>query len=133
MMETHLLELLRRLERLGEFHHEQYGSEVREQMGDAIMEGYVRRRPGYRLPARFGMFSEAADTQVREALAAYIESANALAQEIGLASFHSRLAAFQNPAVRTNPDVAVDYEELFGHTSPEWYDEDGNVLWDRVR
>jgi hypothetical protein len=132
-MENLLHELLGRLERLGETHGELYDSEVREQMGDAIMEGYVRRSPGYRLPDRFGMLSEAADAEVRAALAAYIEGANTHAEEIGLASFHARLAAFQNPAVRIDPAIAVDYDDLFGHTPPDWYDEAGNVLWDRVR
>jgi hypothetical protein len=132
-MEDLLLELLGRLERLGAAHGELYDSEVREQMGDAVMEGYVRRRSGHRLPDRFGMLSEAADAEVRAALAAYIEGANALAEEIGLSSFHARLAAFQDPAVRTDPAIAVDDDDLFGHTPPDWYDEGGNVLWDRVR
>ena len=59
--------------------------------------------------------------------------ANKLADKIGLSSFHARLAAFQNRAARTNPDIAVGYEELFGHTPPEWYDEAGNIIWDRAR
>src|SRR5262249_51177607 len=122
-MEDILLELLRRLERLGQNHEELYDSEVREQMGNAIMEGYVRRRPGYRMPDQFGMFSEAADAEVREALAAYTEKANAVAQEIGLAPFHSRLAAFQNSDVRTKPPVGIYYDDLFGHTPPDWYDQ----------
>ncbi len=97
------------------------------------MDGFVRRTPGFEMPERLGMLSQTADCELRRALAAYIEGANRLAGEIGLTSFHSRLAAFQNPAVCTNSDIAVDYEELFGHTAPEWYDEDGRVLWDRVR
>ncbi len=131
-MEHLLLELLGRLESLGEAHGELYDSEMREQMGGAIMEGYVRRSPGYRLPERFGMLSEVADAEVRSALAAYIEGANAVADELGLELFHDRLAAFQNPAVRTHSALAVDYDEFFGHTPPDWYDEAGNVLWDRV-
>ena len=132
-MERILLELLCQLERLGEAHGELYDTEVRERMGDAVMEGYVRRSPQYLLPDQFGMNSAAGDARVREALAAYIERANGLAEEIGLTTFHARLAAFQDPAVRTPSDAAVDYDDLFGHTPPEWYDEAGNVLWDRVR
>lgn len=132
-MEALLLELLRRLECLGEAHGELYDSEAREQIGGIVMDGFVRRKPGYVMPDRLGMRSETADLELRQALATYIEGASKLADEIGLSSFHTRLAAFQNPAVRTNSAIAVDYEELFGHTPPEWYDEAGNVLWDRVR
>lgn len=132
-MEALLLELLHRLERLGEAHGDLYDSEAREQIGGIVMDGFVRRKPGFVMPDRLSMLSEAADLELRQALASYIENANKLADEIGLTSFHARLAAFQNPAVRTNPAVAVDYEDLFGHTPPEWYDEAGNILRDRVR
>ena len=132
-MESLLLELLRRLERLGDIHEELYDSEAREQIGGLVMEGFVRRTPGFSMPKRLGMLSEQADSELRQTLSEYIEAANKLADEIGLSSFHARLAAFQNRAVRSNPSIDVDYEELFGHTPPEWYDEAGNVLWDRVR
>ena len=132
-MESLLLELLRRLERLGVNHEELYDSEAREQIGGLVMEGFVRKTPGFIMPERLGMLSEEADTELRRTLSEYIDAANRLAEEIGLSSFHARLAAFQHRAVRTNPTIDVDYEELFGHTPPEWYDEAGNVLWDRVR
>jgi hypothetical protein len=45
-MEALLLELLRRLERLGQHHGELYDSEAREQIGGIIMNGFVRRTPG---------------------------------------------------------------------------------------
>ena len=132
-METILLELLDRLERLGETHGELYDSEAREQIGDIVMDGFVRRKSGFVMPERLGMLSESADSELRQALASYIEAANKRADDIGLSSFHARLAAFQDPAVRTNPATAVDYEDLFGHTPPECYDETGNLLWNRVR
>ena len=132
-MEQILLKLLPDLECIGQAHEELYDSDVHEQIGNAVMAGYVRRTPGYMLPDQFGMCSKIADIDVRKALAEYIERANVLADEIGLASFHARLAAFQDRAVRTNAAVAFDYEELFGHTPPDWYDEAGYVLWDRVR
>lgn len=132
-MESLLLDLLRRLEHLGDNHGELYDSEAREQIGGLVMEGFVRKTPGFIMPERLGMLSEEADSELRRILSEYIEAANRLADEIGLSSFHARLAAFQNRAVRTNPAIDVDYEELFGHTPPEWYDETGNVLWDRVR
>jgi hypothetical protein len=42
-MEAPLLELLRRLERLGEANGELYDSEAREQIGGIIMDGFLRR------------------------------------------------------------------------------------------
>ncbi len=132
-MEQLLLELLSQLEAIGEIHGELYDSEVREKMGEAVMEGYVRNSSGYRPPDHFGMYSVEADAAVREALLAYIVTANSLADRIGLTSFKVRLAAFQNPAVRTSSSVQCYYDDMFGHTPPEWYDEGGNVLWDRVR
>jgi hypothetical protein len=71
--------------------------------------------------------------QVAGASALILWDANKSADEIGLSSFHARLAAYQNSAVRTNPAIAVDYEDLFRRTPPEWYDEAGNSIWDRVR
>lgn len=132
-MEAILFELLSRLERLGEAHEELYDSEAREEIGNIIMDGFIRRKPEFAIPTRLGMLSDAADAEVRQALRSYIENANILAQELGLTSFHARLAAIQNRNVRTNPTTAADYEELFGHTPPECYDEAGNVLWDRVK
>src|SRR5262245_60768791 len=104
-MDTLLLELLRRLERLGDEHGELYDSESREEIGGIVMDGFVRRTPGFKIPERLGMRSEEADRELRQALVEYIEGANKLADEIDLSSFHARLAAFQNPAVRTNPAI----------------------------
>jgi hypothetical protein len=132
-MEALLLELLRRLELLGDAHEELYDSEAREQIGAIVMDGFVRRKVGFTIPDRLGMLSEAADLELRQALISYIDDANKLAEQMGISSFHERLAAFQNRAVRTNPAIDVGYEELFGHSPPEWYDEFGKVLWDRVR
>lgn len=132
-MESILLELLRRLESLGESHGELYDSEAREEIGGIIMEGFVRQKQDFTMPTRLGMCSETSNTELRNALSSYIEDANKTATDLGLTTFHARLEAFQNPNVRTNPAIDVGYEELFGHTPPEWYDEVGNVLWDRVK
>jgi hypothetical protein len=131
-MERLLLELLTKLERLGAANPELYDSEAREQMGIIIMDGFVRQKPGFTIPNRLGMLSETADSELRQALVAYIEGANKLAEDIGLSSFHARLAAFQNRSVRINSTIDVGYEELFGHAPPEWYDNSGNILWDRA-
>jgi hypothetical protein len=132
-MEEHLLKLLSTLESLGNHYDELYDSEVREAMGEVIMQGFVRCIEEYEIPAQFGMFTPNAEKSVRDSIASYIDSANRTAEECGLNCFHDRLNAFQNSDVRVNRAVNVDYEELFGHTPPDWYDEGGNVIWDRVR
>ncbi|MCE9545543.1 MAG: hypothetical protein K8T25_08505 [Planctomycetia bacterium] len=131
-MEALLLRLLTELQAIGRNHEELYDSEVREAMGVAIMEGFVRCISGYQIPADLGMMTENDNKSVRDALVRYINDANLRAAELCLASFHARLAAFQNRYVRVVPSSAKDYEELFGHTPPDWYDLDGNVIWDRV-
>jgi hypothetical protein len=132
-MEEALLQLLTTLEALGETHEELYDSEVRERMGNAIRDGYVREKPNYEVPSDLGMYSDEANEAVQRAIETYIAAANELARELGIVTFHDRIAAFQNGNVRVNPETAIDYEELFGHSPPEWYDSEGNVLWDRVR
>ena len=132
-MEEALLQLLKELEAIGEQHEELYDSEVREIIGNAIAEGFIRRTSGYRVPDGVKMYSDSANTSVRNALVQYIADAGQAASEIGLDSFHSRLDAFQNRNVRVNPKTAVDYEDLFGHMPSDWYDVDGNVIRDRVR
>src|SRR5262245_15939961 len=51
-----------------------HDSEARDQIGGIIMDGFIRRKPGFEMPARLGMLSEAADLDLWRALAAYIES-----------------------------------------------------------
>lgn len=126
-MEELLSILLERLRLIGEEHSELYDSEVREQMGEAIMEGFIREQKGFRLPDQFGMYSDEANRRVKAAIAKYIEGANKKTSEVGLKNFHDRLAAFQNSKVQTSVP-GNDYEEFFGHTSPEFYDEYGNVI-----
>jgi hypothetical protein len=45
----------------------------------------------------------------------------------GITKFHDRLAVFQNGEVKTEGSGG-DYEEFFGHTPPEFYDENGVVV-----
>src|SRR5688500_13094359 len=132
-MDLLLAELLESLETLGETYHELYDSDVREKMGAAILDGLVRRRPEFKLPDEFGMFSGDANLKVGRQIEKYIEAANRLADDQGILLFHPRLAAFQNSGVRTCSKYRLDYEDLFGHTPPDWYDPSGNVIWDRVR
>ena len=130
-MQALLLELLIDLERIGNDHEDLFDSEVRERIGEAVMQGFVRAIPDYSVRTDLGMFKPEADAAVRQLLIRYIAAANALAADKQIMRFHDRLAAFQDSDVRT-PN-GNDYDEFFGHTPPEYYNDDGTVQWDRVR
>ncbi|MBX9624135.1 MAG: hypothetical protein K2X82_10030 [Gemmataceae bacterium] len=125
--DTQLSRLLEKLEGIGLQSGELFDTEVRERIGQVVMSGFVRNVTGFQLPDYLGMTSDEANAAVRSALREYIDEANAEAVRVGLTQFHDRLAVFQNSSVRTKK-TGSDYEEFFGHTPPEYYDINGNVL-----
>ena len=123
-MEQLLLELLIRLEAVGEQDESLFDTVVREKMGDPVFYGFIKPEPGYVLPDDYAMPDEK-NRLIKAALLAYIEGARSLAPDLGLDSFHKRLAAFQNSAVRT--EQKNDYDDFFGWMNPHLFDEGGNV------
>jgi hypothetical protein len=128
-----LFKLLLRIEEIGNIHEELFDSDVRQAMGDAVFYGFIRPLAGYQLPDDFGMFSASANQQVRTAISEYVDSANRRADELGLSTFHQRLAAFQNRSVRTPSERWNDFDEFFGYTNPDSYDENGTVINNDLR
>lgn len=126
-LDTLLQRLLERLESIGHQHEEIFDSEVRERMGMAIMDGFVHDRVDYTISNDMGMFSEEANVAVRSSIQEYVDEAKVVAKALGLAKFHERLAVFQNGEVVTEKD-RNDYDEFFGTTPPESYDEHGTVI-----
>lgn len=125
-MDEILLALLHKLNQVAETNEEIFDSECREAVGIAIMEGFVRNLPDYSIPHDLGLATDDANRAVYAAIDEYIRSAKAKAISEGMDRFHDRLAAFQNRAVTFKP--GNDYEEFFGHTPPEFYDDGGNVV-----
>ena len=125
-MDDILLALLQKLKKVAETNEEIFDSECRETAGVAIMEGFVRNLPDYSLPHDLGLATDEANRAVYAAIDEYIRNANAKATSEGMHRFHDRLAAFQDRAVTFKP--GNDYEEFFGHSPPEFYDDDGNVV-----
>ena len=125
-MKDALLKLLERLDEIGNEHEELFDSDVGQNMGNAIMDGFVRHQLQYEIPHDFGMFSEEANLAVREAIAEYVSAANKKADELGIGAFHDRLNALQDDSVVTAQ--RNDYEEFIGHSRSEFYDELGNVI-----
>ena len=127
MMEQILLQLIETLQCIGGEHPELYDSEVRQRMGGAIMDAFVRSRQDCKVPDDFGMYTGHANHRVKTAIESYITAANKRAAELGMIRFYDRLEAFQNPKVQTSVP-GNDYEEFFGHTPLEFYDESGTVV-----
>jgi hypothetical protein len=123
-MKQLLRRLLNRLERVGEAHPEIFDTDVREAMGGAVFDGFVRPRTGFLLPDDFAMFSPEGNLAVREALAEFIESANLDAAGTGLSGFNARLAAFQDGKVVSRGGNY--YDDFFGWADPDQFDRDGN-------
>jgi hypothetical protein len=125
-MEDVLLELLHRLEIIGDAHEELFDSDVREAMDGTVFYGFIKPRPGYILPDNFAMFSDEGNSLVKHALAWFLPAARAAGVRSGLDTFHKRLAAFQNLEVRTPQKNC--YNQFFGWSNPEEFDEAGNVV-----
>jgi hypothetical protein len=124
-MEQLLLELLYRLETVGDRDESLYDTVVRQKMGDAVFFGFIKAEPGFVLPDDYGM-PEEENRAIKAALEAYIEGARVLAPAAGLDTFHKRLAATQNSAVWT-AEQKNEYDDFFGWSNPELFDEVGNV------
>jgi hypothetical protein len=125
-MQELLLELLIRLEAIGDLDESLYDTVVRENMGNAICDGFIRPVPGYVLPDEYGM-PEEENRLIKIALQDFVGGANRWASELGVVSFQERLAAFQDGSVRTEIQ-RNDSEEFFGWMNPNDFDKDGKVL-----
>jgi hypothetical protein len=124
-MEQLLLDLLNRLEAIGDRDESLYDTVVREKMGNAVFFGFVKLLPGFVLPDDYGM-PEEENKAIKAALGTYVDGALTLIPAGGLDTFHKRLAAFQNPAVRT-AGQKNDSDDFFGWSDPELFDEAGNI------
>ena len=118
--------LLDRLETVGGGHVELFDTDVSQNMSNAIVEGFTRRRQDYIVPDDFGMFSEKTNQAVKSAIAQYVADACQKADEIGLHGFHDRLRAVQNGSIRSFGGNY--YDDFLGHTPPEFFDKNGNVI-----
>lgn len=125
-MQEELLRLLERLEQIGEAHPDLFNSEVRQAMSNALVDGFARLVPDFALPTSFRMLSAEGNEEVRAALALFLEVARPLAIQQELRTFHQRLAAIQNSAVRT--DEGNDFDEFFGMSNPAFFNERGEVI-----
>ncbi|NLX96621.1 MAG: hypothetical protein GXY83_10630 [Rhodopirellula sp.] len=125
-MDELLRRLLNRLEGIGKVHEELYDSEVREQMSEAVFQGFIRMKDRYEAPGEFGLHTPEANREVRDALLEYIGAATVKANDLRLSSFHERLRSFQNSKVESDGDGAF-FDDFFGYSPPDMFDSAGNV------
>lgn len=126
-----LFDLLTNLERIGDDHEELFDSEVREQAGNVLMDLFVRQAIDCEIPVSLGMSNDQGNAVLRAAIMQFVDCATPICDAYGVAGFHDRLSLLQDNAVLTI--AGNDYDDFIGHSPPDWYDADGNVLWDRVR
>lgn len=77
------------------------------------------------------MFNDVGIGLLRSAIVRFVDCSIPICDAEDITRFHDRLELLQDDNVLTAR--GNDYEEFIGHTPPNWYDADGNVLWDRVR
>ena len=121
-----LLQLLHRLEAVGDEHDELYDSDVREAMDNAVFCGFLKPQFDYILPDKFAMYTPEGDRKVRRVVEWFLPTARAAADRCGLDTFHKRLKAFQNLDVCTARQNT--YNDFFGWADPELFDQNGNVF-----
>jgi hypothetical protein len=110
-MKKALKQLINALDKVFEEHDEVGDTDVREQMYDAVHKGFIVPQPGYKLPARFGMFSDEGNELVRAALQRFLAHPEVVAASRSLKTPEARLAAFQD----------VDVESSEGNTCDEYF------------
>jgi hypothetical protein len=124
-MEKALRQFLARLEGIEEDHDGLGDTNVREHMGDDILRGFLRLEPGFVPSGAYGLDPEG-NRLVARAIGRFVEAARAAAEREGIATFHGRLAAFQNPAVRT--EDGSDYNDFFGVIDGTRFDATGHPI-----
>jgi hypothetical protein len=124
-MEKALRQFLARLEGIDEDHEGLGDTNIREHMGEDILRGFLRGEPRFTPSGEYGLEPEA-NRLVARAIARFVEAARKAAASEGLTTFHQRLAAFQNSAVRT--EDGSDYNDFFGYVDGAWFDASGNDL-----
>jgi hypothetical protein len=124
-VEEALRRFLARLEAIDEDHEGLGDTNVREHMGEDVLRGFLRLEPDFTPSGEYGLGPEG-NRLVGRAIARFVTAARAAAEQEGIGTFHGRLAAFQNGAVRTAD--GSDYNDFFGVMDGSWFDAAGNDL-----
>lgn len=102
-----LVALSRAMNLVFDDHGEITDTEIREQMFDAIFQGFLHQTPGYVVPETFDADSPEGDAAIRAVLTAFLKVAVPLATREGVDTPGKRLDAF-------NSDSSLELDEFFG-------------------
>jgi hypothetical protein len=105
--------LLDALEEVAEQHEEIFDTDVRERMWEVIQHRYLRLEPGFAIPADLGLFSNAGNRRLREALEHHLRNLVAVADVFALDTEDKRLRTISNPAVTSEPR-GYRFDDFFG-------------------
>lgn len=130
-MRRAMLDLLARLQRVGERHEELGDSDVAEAMTLAIHDCFLRPVPRGEMTRDFRLATATGNRQVCMALMRYVGAVLPIAHRLKLA-FHQRLAIFQDPNV-TWGDQEIGVNDFFRYTPPGSYDKNGEPIADGPR
>ena len=122
-----LRDLLNRLDAIAPLHREITDTAVREEMAQAVLDGFFHLDKDYCYkPRKFAMFSNDGNTKIMAVLYAFISAAIEAAKREGLDTFHKRLTAFQNRSIVSDEGHAYDW--YFGTWHAENFDENGERI-----
>ena len=124
-MEKALRQFLARLEAIDEDHEGLGDTNVRDHMGADVLRGFFRREPDFSPSGEYGLNPEA-NRLIARTIGRFVIAACAAADQEGLDTFHKRLGAFQNDAVRTVD--GSNYNDFFGVLDGSRFDASGNEL-----
>ena len=110
-----LRQLLDAFDKTFEKHEEIGDTDVREKMLEAIHFGFIKPKQSYKLPTKFGMFSEPADKLVHAAIQKFLRHPEVLAARKLLKTPEDRMVAFQDYDVETRESTSVS--EYFGYSN----------------
>ncbi len=108
-----LKQLINALDKVFEKNEELGDTAVREELHDAVRNGFIMPQPRYKLPAKFGMFSDHGDKLVRMALERFMAHPEIAEASKSIKTPAARLAAFQDAEVESSEGNL--YDEYFGH------------------
>lgn len=108
-----LRQFLSSLDRIFEKHEEVGDTDVREKMYEAVLMGFIKPRSGYKLPRRFGMFSDRGDDLVHAAIQKFLSHPEVVVARKSLKTPEARLNAFQDNDVESPEGTACF--EYFGY------------------
>lgn len=113
-LESHLAQLLNRLEEIGADHAEISDTAVREKLGEAMYRTFVLEADDT-VPEDFGMFEDEGNEAVHEALKAYVDAALPIARELNLDEEERKTAVW---TFAVTSEEGVPPADFFGPRPP---------------